>query len=58
MKIHEHVERLNAIQCFKQTGLSIIGMQHFFQDEQNLEKNIDDVVKIMTDHEIEVTQND
>lgn len=52
----EHIERLNAIQCFKKAGLSLEDMLRFFYDEQNLEENINDIICIMREREEEVNR--
>ena len=46
-----HIQRLHAIECFKNTGLSISKMLAFFAYEKNLETNIDDILTLVTDHE-------
>lgn len=47
----EHINRLNAINCFKTTGLSISKMQYFFNLENNLEENIDNIIELVSEHE-------
>jgi len=47
----EHIARLNAISCFKNTGLPISKMQDFFKYEANLENNIDEIIDLVTEHE-------
>lgn len=47
----EHINRLKAINCFKNTGLPISEMQDFFKYENNLEENIDDIIELVTRHE-------
>lgn len=47
----EHINRLNAIRCFKNTGLPLSKIQDFFQFESNLEENIDSIIALVTEHE-------
>lgn len=46
-----HLQRLQAIECFKNTGLSIGKMLEFFEYEQNLEMHIEDILTLVSDHE-------
>lgn len=46
-----HIQRLQAIECFKNTGLSIGKMLEFFEYEQNLEMHIEDILTLVSDHE-------
>lgn len=46
-----HLDRLHAIQCFKNTGLPIAKMQDFFRYEENIPEHIDDIVQLVTEHE-------
>lgn len=46
-----HIQRLHAIECFKNTGLSIGKMLEFFEYEQNLEMHIEDILALVSDHE-------
>ncbi|MDO4293847.1 MAG: MerR family transcriptional regulator [Eubacteriales bacterium] len=50
----EHIDRLNAIACFKATGLSIARMQDFFAYERHLEENIEEIIGLVETHEQDV----
>lgn len=52
----EHIDRLNAIACFKQAGLPLDQMKRFFKDSDDLEENIDDAIAIMVEHEHTLVQ--
>ena len=47
----EHIDRLQAITCFKRTGLPMSKIHDFFEYAENLRDNIDKVVDIMENHE-------
>ena len=47
----EHIDRLQAITCFKRTGLSMSKIHDFFEYAENLRDNIDKVVDMMENHE-------
>lgn len=47
----EHIARLNAVSCFKNTGLPISKMQDFFRYEAKLEENIDNIIELVTEQE-------
>ena len=47
----EHVNRLRAIQCFKQTGLPLGKMQLFFEYEKDIPAHIDDIIELMNAQE-------
>lgn len=47
----EHMVRLDAIQCFKQTGLPLSKIQDFFRYAENLREHIDPIVDMMQEHE-------
>ncbi|MDY2922044.1 MAG: MerR family transcriptional regulator [Eubacterium sp.] len=47
----EHIDRLQAITCFKRTGLPMSKIHDFFEYAENLRDNIDKVVDMMEDHE-------
>lgn len=49
--IDEHIDRLQAITCFKRTGLPMSKIHDFFEYAENLRDNIDKVVDMMEDHE-------
>lgn len=52
----EHINRLNAISCFKNTGLPISKMQEFFKFENNLKDNIDNIIELVTEHEKNINE--
>ena len=47
----EHIDRLQAITCFKRTGLPMSKIHDFFGYAENLRDNIDKVVDMMENHE-------
>ena len=47
----EHIDRLQAITCFKRTGLPMSRIHDFFEYAENLRDNIDKVVDMMENHE-------
>lgn len=47
----EHIDRLQAITCFKRTGLPMSKIHDFFEYAENLRDNIDKVVDMMENHE-------
>ncbi len=47
----EHIDRLQAIHCFKRTGLSLAKMHEFFEYSKDLPAHIDDIIRMMEDHE-------
>lgn len=47
----EHIARLHAIQCFKQTGLPLAKIQLFFEYEKNLPEHIKEIIELMTTQE-------
>lgn len=49
-----HIATLNAIQCFKQTGLPLGKMKEFFEYAEDLEEHIDEVVDMMVEHEADI----
>lgn len=49
------VKRLEAIQCFKNGGLPIVKIREFFQYDDDLEHHIDDIIKLVADHEHDLT---
>ncbi len=51
-----HISRLNAINCFKNTGLPISKMQDFFRYEKDLSNNIEDIIKLVTEHEKNINE--
>lgn len=52
----EHINRLNAINCFKNTGLPITKMLDFFKYENNLAENIDNIIALVTEHEKSINE--
>lgn len=52
----EHIARLDAIQCFKQTGLPLGKMQDFFRYARNLTEHIDEIVDLMNEHEAYIVE--
>lgn len=52
----EHIARLNAINCFKRTGLPINKMLEFFEYEKNLPEHINDIIRLVSDHEKYITE--
>ncbi len=51
-----HLARLNAIQCFKNTGMPIAKMQDFFRYEENIPHHIDDIIELVTEHEADIEE--
>lgn len=51
----EHILRLHAIDCFKNTGLPLSKIRDFFEYEKEPELNIDKLIEIVTRHEQSVT---
>lgn len=49
-----HVCQLNAISCFKRTGMSIAKIQEFFSLSQDMENNIDAILELIYDHEASI----
>lgn len=49
-----HVDRLNAIRCFKDTGLPLGKIREFFEYEKQLACNIDKILDIVTTHEQDI----
>lgn len=47
----EHICRLNAINCFKNTGLSIAKIKEFFILEKDTANNIDKIINLLKEHE-------
>lgn len=52
----EHIGRLDAIQCFRETGLSIAEMLTFFKLLSSIPENIDDIIKLLINHEQDVNE--
>ncbi len=51
-----HLARLHAIQCFKNTGMSIAKMQDFFRYEENIPDHIDAIIQLVTEHEADIEE--
>lgn len=51
-----HVKRLNGIHCFKRTGMSISKILDFYKYEVNLDKNIDDILILVKEHETDIIE--
>ena len=49
------VKRLEGIQCFKNGGLPIAKIREFFQYDDDLEHHIDDIIRLVEDHEHDLT---
>lgn len=49
-----HIARLDAIQCFKQTGLPLGKIKEFFEYSANLPEHIDAVLEMMIEHEADI----
>ena len=49
-----HLARLNAIQCFKNTGMPIAKMQEFFRYDENIPCHIDDIIALVAEHEADI----
>lgn len=43
----KHIDRLEAISCFKQAGMSIAEIQRFFEYEADIPNNIDNMVSLL-----------
>lgn len=46
-----HLERLKSIKCFKDCGMSIREIQQFYQYEENIENNIEDILQLVMSSE-------
>lgn len=51
----EDLKRLEGIQCFKNGGLPIAKIREFFQYDDDLEHHIDDIIRLVADHEHDLT---
>ena len=45
-----HINRLRAICCFKNTGMSIAQLQEFFSYERSETENLDNILHLLEDH--------
>lgn len=50
----EHLHKMYAINCFKNTGMPLSRIQDFFRYEKNIEENIDNIVGLITNHELDI----
>lgn len=46
-----HLERLKSIKCFKDCGMSIREIKQFYQYEENIENNIEDILQLVMSSE-------
>ncbi len=53
----EHIQRMDAICCFKQTGMPLQKIREFFSYEKNLSENIEDIVNLVSTHEETIKKN-
>lgn len=51
-----HIGQLQAINCFKRTGMPIAQIQEFFALSQDMEHNIDKIVTLIHNHERSIQQ--
>lgn len=51
-----HLDQLNAINCFKRTGMPIAKIQEFFTLSQDMESNIDAILQLINEHESSIHQ--
>ena len=47
-----HMDRLYAIECFKNTGMSIARIKDFFTYEETIETNIDNMLSLLSNQKI------
>ena len=52
----EHIERLNCINCFKRTGMTIPHLRKFFEYEADEAQHIDDIICLLEDQEKQVDE--
>lgn len=52
----KHIERLNCINCFKRTGMTIPHLRKFFEYEIDEAQHIDDIIHLLEDHEKQVDE--
>lgn len=53
----EHIDRLNAILCFKNAGMTMSDIISFFRFEENEYDSIKDMMHLLTDRKSEVEKN-
>lgn len=51
-----HIAKLNGINCFKRTGMSIAQIQKFYEYEKDLSCNIDNILELVTKHEKDIIE--
>lgn len=51
-----HVNRLGATFCFKRTGMTISQIQEFFQYEEHIDDNIEDILALLNQHKLQITE--
>lgn len=47
----ENISKLNAITCFKNSGMTLLQIKLFFEYEIDEYKNIDNMLSLLSDHE-------
>lgn len=52
----KHIERLNCINCFKRTGMTIPHLRKFFEYETDEAQHIDDIIHLLEDQEKQVDE--
>ena len=53
----EHIDRLNAILCFKNAGMTISDIISFFRFEENEYDSIEDMIHLLTERKSEVEKS-
>ena len=51
-----HIARLNGIECFKRTGLSLKQIGKFFEYEADLPVYIEDILELVVTHEADIQE--
>ena len=52
----KHIERLNCINCFKRTGMTIPHLRKFFEYETDEAQHIDDIIHLLEDQAKQVDE--
>ena len=52
----EHIDRLQCINCFKRTGMTIPQLRKFFEYETDEALYINDIIQLLEDQEKQLTQ--
>lgn len=52
----EHMERLECINCFKRTGMTISQLKKFFELEMDEAQNIDEIISLLKKQEQSVSE--